>query len=117
MRSSGGEGVTELMKRLREAPTRSGKPKRLELREPCQANDALLRGLAEADARIEHDVLACDAGARRDLERTGKESDHVGDDIDCRIRRVAIVHHDHRQPVFGHQWRHVGIALQDPRHR
>ena len=82
MRSSGGDGVTELMKRLREAPTRSGRPKRLELGKPCQADDALFRRLAEADAGVEHDVLACDAGARRDLQRAGKEGDHVGDDVD-----------------------------------
>ena len=61
----GSAGATEWMKRLREAPTSSGRPnfaERVETRDAC---DALLRRLAEADAGIEHDGVAANAGARR----------------------------------------------------
>ena len=81
----GSDGAIEWMKRLREAPTRSGRPKLAPGVEPGDTNQTLLRRLAEADAGIEHDPLARDAGACRDVERAPKEVRHLGDDIDRRI--------------------------------
>ena len=102
------------MKRLREAPTSRGSPKRLEFGKPRDADDALLGRLAEADAGIEHDFLARDAGALGDLQRAGKERNHIGDDVDAFIGAVAIMHHDHRHAALGDEPRHVRIALQAP---
>ena len=87
---------------------------RFELREPRDGGDALLRRLAEADAGVEHDALARDAGAVGDLERAGKERRDVGHDVDGRIGGLAVVHDDDRHGVLGHHARHVGIALQAP---
>ena len=54
------------MKRLREAPISSGKPKFFKRAELGQSVDALLGRLAEADAGVEHDLLAaqCRRGRR-----------------------------------------------------
>ena len=51
------------------------------------AQQALLRRLAEADAGIEHDAVARDAGARGNLQRALEERRHVGDDVDAPDRR------------------------------
>ena len=85
-----------------------------QLGKPRDHRDALLRGLAEADAGIEHDALARDAGARRDVERAREERLHVGHDVERRIDGLAVVHHDHRHAVLGGDACHVGIALQAP---
>ena len=69
--------------------------------EPGDAGEALLRRLAEADAGIEHDPVARNAGARGDLERALEERGDVGDDVDRRIGLVAIVHDDDGRAVFG----------------
>ncbi len=61
-RCDGSDGVTLAMKRLREAPTRMGWPSAAQFAEPRQCGHALLRRLAEADAGIDHDILARDAG-------------------------------------------------------
>src|ERR1700751_5395352 len=60
--------------------------------EPGDAGQALLRRLAEADAGVEHDALAGNAGPGGDVERAVEEGGDVGDDIDGRIGGVAIVH-------------------------
>ncbi len=86
----------------------------LELGKPREASDALLRSLAEANAGIEHDVLARDACAVCDLQRAGEEGQHIGDDVYRSIGSLAIVHHDHRHAALGDQRRHIGIALQAP---
>ena len=77
------------MKRLRDAPTSSGSPKDLSSASRAMAVDALLRRLAEADAGVEHDALARNAGARGDVERAGEERRDVGHDVDRRIGGVA----------------------------
>ena len=114
MRSSGADGVTELMKRLREAPTKSGSPKRLNSASRAMQADALFRRLAEADAGIEHDAVAGDAGALGDLQRASKERLDIGDDVDGRVGRLAVMHDDDRHAVFGDDRGHGGIALQAP---
>src|SRR6185312_4808533 len=86
----------------------------LEFGEAAEADNALLRRLAEADAGVEHDLVAGDTGLRRDLQRAGKEGDHVGDDVDRRIGGVAVVHHDHRHAASGDQRSHGRVALQAP---
>ncbi len=78
------------------------------------AGDALFRRLAEADAGIEDYALAGDAGARRNIERAVEEGRHVGNDVDGRIRGLAVVHDSDRHATLGDEVRHVGIALQPP---
>src|ERR1041385_7956638 len=85
-----------------------------ELVEPREANDALLGGLAESNARIEHDVLACNPGARRDIERSGKECDDIGNDVDARIGVFAVMHDDHGNAAPGGERRHLRIPLKSP---
>ncbi len=70
------------MKRLRESPIRSFRPKRLKSAQMRDGDDALFRRLAEADAGIEHDLLAPDAGLFGDGERALEKRHHVGDDVD-----------------------------------
>ncbi len=82
--------------------------------EPGDADQALLRRLAEADAGIEHDALARDAGARGDFERAREELGDVGDNVDGWIGGIAIVHDDDGRIVLGDDARHVGVALQPP---
>ena len=82
MRSVGGEGVTEVDEALARGADQQRQAECLELGEPRDADDALFRRLAEADAGIEHDHVARDAGLRGDLQRAGEEGDDVGDDID-----------------------------------
>ena len=60
-----------------------------ELGKPGDGRDALLRRLAEADAGVEHDVLARDAGARGDVERAGEERRDIGHDVDRWIGGLA----------------------------
>src|ERR1043166_6342903 len=55
---------------------------RVELAEMRQHGKALLVGLAEADAGIEHDVFMGDAGAHGDIERAGEISGDVLHDVD-----------------------------------
>ena len=86
----------------------------LEVGEPRQANDALFRRLAEADTGIEHDLVACDAGALGDADRTGKEGVDIGHDIERRIGALAVMHDNDRHAAPRHQRRHVRIALQAP---
>ena len=92
----GSDGATEWMKRLREAPTMSGTPKPRHASSWAMQVEALLWRLAEADAGIERDALARDAGARGNGERALEERRHVGDDVDCGIGALAIVHDDDR---------------------
>ena len=54
------------------------------------------------------------AGALRNLERTLKETQHVGDNVEIGINAIAIMHHDDSGVRFGDSVRHVGIALQPP---
>src|SRR5262249_59383247 len=70
------------------------KPERLELGKARDGRQTLLRRLAEADPWVEHDVLARNAGARGDVERTGKERADIGDDIDRWVRGLAVMHDD-----------------------
>src|SRR5580692_12901143 len=65
--------------------------------EPGDAGQALLCRLAEADAGIERDALARDAGTRGNDERALEERRHVGNNVDCGIGAVAIVHDDDRR--------------------
>ena len=102
------------MKRLRDAPIRSGSPNDLSSAMPGERDDALLRRLAEADAGVEHDLVARDAGAVGDRERTGEERRDVGHDVDRRVGSLAIVHDDHRNAALRDHARHVGVALQAP---
>ena len=74
----------------------------------------MLRRLAEADAGIEHDAVAGDAGAFGERERAGEEGGDVGHDVDRRIGGLAVVHDDDRHGMPGDHGRHVGIALQAP---
>jgi len=62
--------------------------------EPGDANQALLRRLAKADAGIEHDALAGNTGTGGNGERAFEERGDVGDDVDPRIGGIAIVHDD-----------------------
>ena len=103
-----------LMKRLREAPTSSGRPNDCEFVEPRQRHHALLRRLAEADAGIEHDIARRNTGLRRDLERAGEEGRDILHDVDAGIGAVAVVHDDHGHIARRDQAGHVGIALQAP---
>ena len=82
--------------------------------EPRQHRQTLLLRLAEADAGIEHDAVARNAGALGDTERAGEEPVDVGHDVDRRIGALAVVHDDDRHGVPGHDAGHVGIALQTP---
>ena len=75
---------------------------------------ALLRGLAEADAGIEHDGFPRDAGLVGDVERMVEERVDVGDDADGGIGLVAVVHDDDRHAMLADHAGHVGIALQAP---
>ena len=79
-----------------------------------QADDALLRRLAEADAGVEHDVLAGDAGFRGNGDRAREEGFDVGDNVDARVGFVAVVHDNDGNAAGGHNFRHAGVALQAP---
>ena len=105
----------ELMKRLREAPTSSGRPKLREFVEPRQRGHALLGRLAEADAGIEHDVgrRAMPALAAMSSERAKKA------DMSAMMSMagstwsrlcITITGQSRSAASVGH----VGIALQAP---
>src|SRR5262245_1142075 len=104
----GGNLVDEALAR---SADEKGQPERLELTDACDRGEALLRRLAEADARIEHDVLPRDAGVRGNLQRTAKESGYVRHDVDRRIGRLAVVHDDHRDGRLGDDPRKLALAL------
>ena len=72
-RWSGADGVTELMKRLREAPTKSGRPKRLN--SASRAMQAMLCSgvLPKPMPGSSTMLVARDAGALGDLERAREE--------------------------------------------
>src|SRR6202040_3301267 len=70
VRRGGGYRVDEALAR---SADEKRKPERLELGKARDGRQALFRRLAEADAWVEHDVLPRNAGARRDVERAGKE--------------------------------------------
>ena len=84
LRADGGDRAADALGRRRwrdgvdESLARCADQKRqaecLNSAKPRKQRDALLRRLAKADAGIEHDILARDAGAGRDLERAGEES-------------------------------------------
>ena len=86
----------------------------VELIEPAQRDQALLLGLAESDAGIEHDVLAGDAGAGGDVERAGEESGDLLHDVDGRVGALAVMHHDDRRMARGKETGHAALALQAP---
>ena len=67
----------------------------LQFREPRDHRQALFRRHAKADAGIEHDIVARDAGAVGNLERALEEGGDVGHDVGG-IRLFAVVHHHHR---------------------
>ena len=113
-RSIGSDGVTRMDEALARSADQERQAEAAPGVEPGDAGHALLRRLAEADAGIEHDALARDAGARGDFERAREERGHVGDDVDRRIGALAIVHDDDRRAALGDDARHVGIALQAP---
>src|SRR5215472_12927732 len=50
--------------------------------QPRQRGQALLLGLAEADAGIEHDVLSGNAGSSGNVERAGEEGGDLLYDVD-----------------------------------
>src|ERR1700692_4432035 len=70
--------------------------------EPGDRLHALLRRLAEADAGIEHDAVAPDAGARGDVERACEEALHLRHDVERRIGALAVVYDDDRTAASGH---------------
>ena len=82
-------------------PDEDGKAERPDLGQATQGFEVLLPALAEADARIEHDVAVGDAGMAGDGERPLEEAQHVGDDVDRRVDRLAVVHHHDRSAVCG----------------
>jgi len=82
--------------------------------EPRNRDDALRRRLAEADAGVEDDLVACDAGAVGDVERAAEECGYVGHDVDCGVCGLAIVHDDDWNAMFGDDAREIAIALQAP---
>jgi hypothetical protein len=82
--------------------------------DPGDRLDALRRRLAEADAGVEHDAFARDAGLARNAERAREERLDVGHDVDRRVGLVAIMHDHDRCSVLGHDRGHVGVALQAP---
>src|SRR5262249_57761087 len=104
--------------RVDEALARSadqeGEAEQFELAKPRDRDDALLWRLAETDAGVEHDHVARNAGAFRDVERTGEKRRDVGHDVDRRIGGRAILHHDDRHPVLADDPRHIRLAPQTP---
>src|SRR5262245_50980985 len=62
-------------------PNQKRQTQALELSESGKTDDALLRRLPEPNAWIEHDVVARDAGALRNLQRAGKKGQHIRDDV------------------------------------
>src|SRR5690349_13528798 len=91
-----------------------GQAEGLKLTDACDRGEALLRRFAEADARIEHDVLPRDAGVRGNLQRAAKERGYICHDVDRRIGRLAVVHDDHRHRRLGYYPRKLALALQAP---
>ena len=55
-----------------------------------------------------------DAGRRGKVERALKEALDVVENVDRRIRLLAVVHDDDRRPGLRDGVRHAGIALQSP---
>src|SRR6516162_11492847 len=98
IRRGGGNRVDEALAR---SADEKRKPERFELGKPRDGRQTLFRRLAEADSWVEHDVLARNAGARGDLERTGKERRDIGDDIDRWVRGLAVMQDDHRHGMLG----------------
>ncbi len=106
--------MIEVMKRLRDAPTSSGRPKLRKV--SSRAMQAMLcsgvlpkpmPGSSTIRSRAMPAVQAISS------ERE-KNSVYVGDDVDGRIGGLAIVHDDDGRAVLGDDARHVGIALQAP---
>src|ERR1700730_18451942 len=89
-------------------------PERFELTDACDRGEALLRRLAEADARIEHNVLPRNAGEGGNLPRGAKEGAYIRHDVDRGIGRLTVVHDDHRHRGFGDDPSKLAIALQTP---
>ena len=72
------------------------------------------RRLAEADARIEQDAAERRARRSGQVERALEEPLDVVENVDRRIRLIAVVHDDDRRAGLGDRVRHAGIALQSP---
>ena len=102
------------MKRLREAPTSSGRPNDLSSASRAMAVMLCSGVLPKPMPGSSTIVVARDAGACRDVERTGEERRDVGHDVDRGIGGLAVVHDDDRHAVVGDHARHVGVALQAP---
>src|SRR5580704_19590834 len=71
-----------------------------------ETDDALLRRLAKADTRIEHDAVASNARGIRDLERAGEEGLHIRHDVDAGIGGIPVVHDDYGGVMLGDNARH-----------
>ena len=102
------------MNDLRESPTRIGAPKAAEAIEVPDAGMVLLRRLAEADARIEQNTAERHAGARGEVERAFEETLDIIENVDRRVRLLAVVHDDEGGAGIGYRIRHAGIALKAP---
>ena len=74
----------------------------------------LLPGLAEADSRIEQDPAERHAGAGGEVERAFEETLDIVENVDRRIRLIAVVHDDQGRAGLGDGVGHAGIALQAP---
>src|ERR1700730_8213438 len=62
--------------------------------EPGQRRHALLRGFAEADAGVEHDISRRNARLGCNIERAGKEGGDILHDVDVGIDAFAVMHDD-----------------------
>ena len=74
IRRSGGAGETLVDEALARGAEQERQAERLQLRQPCQRDDALFRRLAKSDAGIEHDLVARDAGFGRRLPANGRRT-------------------------------------------
>ena len=100
--------------RLAREPDQDRRAKATEAIEIPDAGMVLLPRLAEADARIEQDPAKGHASAGSEVERALEEALDVIEDVDRRIRLLAVVHDDDRRAGLRDGVRHAGIALQSP---
>ena len=100
--------------RLARQPDEDGRPQPAEPLEVPDALVILLGRLAEAQARVEQDPAERNSGAGGEPQRPRKEALDVVEDVDRRVRRLAIVHDDHRRAGLGDRVGHAGIALKAP---
>ena len=88
--------------RLAREPRQHRKTESGDLRHVLQQREVVLVGLAETEARIDHDALARDAGGHRRFRASGEIVAHLGDDVVVlrrllhRLRLALLVHEAHR---------------------